>query len=413
MASAGATWNNRHMRRVGAVLAVFFAMPAGAGAMPSVRGGSAFQVFGPVTGNADHIPNLVDLSAPNAGGDHVASFLDADTTEDTQPHLFGRVLGPSGRPARPAVRWSRADADLFNAGAAVGRSGETGLAVWHEDDPDSPAVGNLVTRPFDARTAKPTAEESQIDRATYLYDVEAYLGGYVALYRTRVPGTRSLHVLQRLDAQGQPDGNARELSRSRNAFNGLLAGHPSRKRLALVTTPFSNVVDFEILGPDGDSQRKRVGGIRDDYLLDVSHGSGGAWMTLWAREVEDEELNSSYRLMTRRLTARAELRRPVFLTRPASGFPTAEVSYNGRQGLVLARGRGRCPEWRTIPLDARGEPQLGRPDRLSIACGSRRTGPAFERLAPSTGARRFLFGLSTFTRGAEHFIRAFGIRVQR
>lgn len=371
----------------------------------TVEAGPAHPVWGPETGNRDHVPNLVGLSPLTAFGTHLAAFLDAETTEATTPRLFGRALSSSGRPVNRAVRWSRPGADVFNAVAAVRFAGRTGLAVWHQGNPADPQLGDLVTRPFDAGSAEPRAPERRIDRASFLYDAEAYRGGYAAMYVRRVPGTRRQHVLRLLDARGRPDGEVRELSRSRNAFGGELVGHASHRRMLMVTTPF-NVVDFEIFGPDGTSVRRRIGGIRDAYLLDAAQGSGGAWMTLWAHERE----GAGYQVVSRRLDARARLRAPVRLGTAALFPRIAEVAYRGRRGLAVWSARGRCPAFEAMPLDSRGRPQRRRPASLDVRCGGRRTEAGHGEFVAS--ARRFVLGFSTFARGAEHFIRATGVRVR-
>jgi hypothetical protein len=397
------------MRRHSVLLVVAAALAASTpAAVAAVDMSPAATIAGPVSGSREQVPLLVELSAQTLSGEHVAAFLDASSGVD---RVFGRLLRSNGTPRTPAVRWSVGDTDVFNADAAVGGDGTAGLAFIHQDRADDPAQGDLFVRPFDPATAQPTGEQVALDRATFLYGAEPYLDGYYVMYRRRIPGTRSQHVLQRLDASGAPVGEPRELSRSRNGFRGVLYGDRSRRRLAVVSQPFTNVVDFELFGPDRRIARRRLGGVTNDFLLDVARASGGAWMTLWARQDPDA---GTYRAYTRQLSADAEFDPPRFLPlRPSRRQPAGNLAFNDQRGLVvLARG-GRCPAFTAIQIDRRGRADRG-VDRLTPECRPPgRLESFFSRLVRAARGR-FVLGFSTYGGGGgEHVIRAAGLKISR
>jgi hypothetical protein len=383
------------MRLAGVVLTMLLC--CGAPASAAVTAGPAHPIFGPTTGDDEQVPTINSLSAANADGNHVAGILDREALFSGDPaNFFGVVVGADGRPVGEPQLWST-DEVAFSAYSAV--NGGTGVAVWLVDTEERFGNYSLMMRRFDARTAEPLGEPERLGLTSDLYGIEAYRNGYVLSHEIGKGRAIFADQLTTLDAEGNPVGEPRVVKEGRGRFVPRLHPSPSGKRLLLISVR-GNSLDIERFGPDGRSKRTRTPGIRDEYVYEVVHATGGTWMTMWANERGD--------LFTRRLPPAGGLgpRVQTGLKAPSS----LSLSFNDGKGLLLMRAKRRSCRFSAIQIDPRGR-LIGNRKPFALDCGSERPAVGSSWLVPGSDGR-FLFALTAFNKGAEHFAFASGLRLR-
>lgn len=374
--------------------ALMLAAPAGA----AIIGGPTERVFGPATGDDEHVPNITSLSAATAGGRHVAAILDIDALYSGDPaNLFGQAIKADGKPVGEPQPWST-DKVAYSAYAAV--NGDTGVAVWLVDTDEANNNYSLMMRRFDAETAEPLGEPQRLGLTTDLYDIQAYRDGYLLAHEIGQPRAISVDQLTTLDREGQPVGEPRVLKEGRGRFYPLLYPSASAQRLLMLST-FGSSLAIERFKPDGTSAARRTGGIDDEYLYDAAHAAGGTWMTAWSRE-------SDNRLYLRRTTSNGTLG-PVHQTGlRARGL--ADLRYNDGKGLLIVHSGKRGCRFSATRVDAKGR-TIGKKGSFELDCGGDRASPRYAHLVPGAPGR-FLYAFTAFNRGAEHSVYATRIRVK-
>ena len=374
-------------------LTAVFAAPAGA----AIIGGPTERVFGPATGDDEHVPNITSLSAAS-GGRHVAAILDIDALYSGDPaNLFGQAIAADGKPVGEPQKWST-DKVAYSAYAAV--NGDTGVAVWLVDTDEANKNYSLMMRRFDAQTAEPLGEPQRLGLTSDLYDIQAYRDGYLLAHEIGKPRAISVDQLTTLDRDGQPLGEPRVLKEGRGRFYPVLYPSVSAQRLLMLST-FGSSLAIERFNPDGTSSARRTGAINGEYLHDAAHAAGGTWMTAWSREDDS-------RIYLRRTTASGKLG-PARQT-GLKARSLLDLRYNDGKGLLVAHSGKRDCRFSAIRLDAKGR-AVGKKGGFELDCGGDRPSPGYAHLVPGAPGR-FLYALTAFNRGAEHNVLATQIRTK-